>query len=155
MAKPFIHAKSSAKKFGGKWEDYYPIHDFMDCSKGAMPDNRHRCLTHNSWFIKHVLERVHFINSGPMTADGCFPTIVNSDGREVSVREIGEQHVLEDFRMKFIPTACDYLSNISMNMWMNGGMGGDVPPSHRDCNLKTKKKSKPIELSDINNIMVD
>lgn len=131
MAKPFIHAKSSAKKYGGKWEDYFPIHDFMDCSKGAFPDNRHRTLTHNAWFIKFVLERVHFPNSGPMTADGSFPTIVNSDGKHVSVREIGEQHILEDFGMKFIPSAADYLESMEMEPWMNNGMAGDTPPSYK------------------------
>ena len=130
MAKPFIHSKSSVKKYGGKWEDYFPIHQFMDCSKAAFPDNRHRTLTHNSWFIMEVLERVVFPNSGPMTPDFKFPTIKNSDGKFISVREIGEQHVLEDFRMKFIPTVADYLNGLDMELWMNNGMGGSVPPSH-------------------------
>jgi len=129
MSKPHIHARSSAKKYGGKWEDYFPIHDFMDCSKGAMPDNRHRALTHNAWFIKFVLERVHFANSGPMCPDGSFPVIINSDGKPVSVREIGEQHILEDFRNKFIPSAEDYLGEMEMQPWMNNAMGGDVPNS--------------------------
>ena len=127
--KPFIHAKSSAKKYGGKWEDYFPIHDFMDCSKGAFSDNRHRTLTHNAWFIKFVLERVHFINSGPMTPDGSFPTIINSDGTHVSVREIGEQHILEDFRYKFIPDASDYLEHMEMKNWMNAIPGKCIPSS--------------------------
>lgn len=51
MAKPYIHAISSAKRFGGKPEDYIEIHNLMDSSKGAIPDNRHRALTHNSWFF--------------------------------------------------------------------------------------------------------
>lgn len=131
MSKPFIHSKSSAKKYGGDWRDYFPIHDFLDCSKGAFPDNRHRALTHNSWFIKEVIERVHFPNSGPMTPDGRFPTIVNSDRKHISVREIAEQHILEDFRMKFIPTAADYLAGMEMEPWMNNGMGGDVPASFK------------------------
>ncbi len=131
MSKPFIHAKSSAKKYGGKWEDYFPIHDLIDCSKGAFSDNRHRALTHNAWFIKEVLERIHFPNSGPMTPDYKFPTIINSDRKHISVREIGEQHILEDFRMKFIPTAADYLNGMEMEPWMNNGMGGDVPESFK------------------------
>ena len=33
--KPFIHARSSAAKFGGKPEDYLPVHDLMASSKAA------------------------------------------------------------------------------------------------------------------------
>ena len=36
--KPFIHAKNSAKKFGGSYLDYLPIHNEMDSSKAALPD---------------------------------------------------------------------------------------------------------------------
>ncbi len=131
MSKPFIHAKSSAKKYGGKWEDYFPIHQIMDSSKAAFSDNRHRALTHNSWFIMEILERIHFPNSGPMTPDFKFPVIKNSDGKLISVREIGEIHILEDFRMKFIPTVADYLSDLEMQPWYNNGMGGDVPESFK------------------------
>lgn len=58
MSKPLIHAYSSAKKFGGVWEDYMDIHELMDSSKSAFPDNRHRCLTHNSWFIGFIIPKV-------------------------------------------------------------------------------------------------
>jgi hypothetical protein len=51
MSKPWIHAKSSARKFGGKPEDYIDVHNLMDSSKGTINDNRHRCLAHNSGFI--------------------------------------------------------------------------------------------------------
>lgn len=117
MSKPWIHAKSSAKKYGGKPEDYMPIHTLMDSSKSAIADNRHRCLTHNSWFIGA---------GGPLEL--IFGVIIiNSDGKEVSVRDIGEQHILEDFGMKFIPAASDYISEMSYKDWMNNGHG--EPPS--------------------------
>lgn len=45
MSKPFIHAISSAKKFGGKWTDYIEIHELIDSSKSVLSDNRHRALT--------------------------------------------------------------------------------------------------------------
>lgn len=115
MAKPFIHAKNSARKFGGTPDAYLPIHRFLDSSKSAIADNRHRCLTHNSWFLSVVLEAVFG------------ETIRNSEGREVSVREIGEQHVLEDYGMKFIPAASDFLAEIEWKPWMDNGRG--VPPS--------------------------
>lgn len=35
MANAWIHSKSSARKLGGTPEDYLPIHEKMDCSKGS------------------------------------------------------------------------------------------------------------------------
>jgi hypothetical protein len=114
--KPYIHALSSVKKYGGKPEDYIEIHNFLDSSKGAIPDNRHRALTHTSWFLSVVLERVFGV------------TITNFDGKVVSVRDIGEQHILEDYG-GFIPTAQDFLQEIEWQSWMNNGK--DKPPSHK------------------------
>ena len=115
MSKPWIHAMSSAKKFGGKPEDYIEIHNLMDSSKAVICDNRHRALTHNSWFVGVILEKIFGV------------TITNSNGRKISVRDIGEQHVSEDFRGRFIPSAQDYLQEMDMKPWMNNGRG--VPPS--------------------------
>lgn len=117
MAKPIFHAISSVKRFGGVPEDYLPIHDLMDSSKGTMPVVRHRALTHQSWFLSVILERIFG------------HVIINSDDRAVSVREIGEQHVLEDYQEKFIPTAQDYLQEMEIKSWMNNGHAGH-PPSH-------------------------
>lgn len=118
MSKPYIHATSSARRWGGVPEDYLPIHDFMDSSKGTIADDRHRALTHNAWFLSTVLERVFGHN------------IITSTGRKVSVRDIGEQHVLEDFGGRFIPSAQDYLEGIPHQPWMRNGRDG-VPPSFR------------------------
>lgn len=115
MSKPWIHAESSARKFGGEPTDYLEIHSFFDSSKATIADSRHRALTHNAWFIGTVLERVFGVN------------ITNSAGRLVSVRDIGEQHVLEDFGGRFIPSAQDYLQEIEFKEWMLKGSG--VPPS--------------------------
>lgn len=133
MSKPVFHAQSSAKKFGGKWEDYIDIHNFMDSSKGAIADNRHRALTHNSWFLSVVLEEVFGVAR------------FNSDGDQYSVRDIGEQHVLEDFGMRFIPTAQDYLEEINFKDWMNNGRVG-TPSSHRKINETrvVRQVEKPI-----------
>lgn len=119
MAKPYFHAQSSARKFGGEWTDYMPIHEFMDSSKAAIPDNRHRALTHNSWFVGTVLPRVF--------GETFFR---ESDGKPVQTRDIGEQHCLEDYKMRFIPSAQDFLENLEFQDWMQNG-DGEVPPSHR------------------------
>ncbi len=132
MAKPYIHAISSAKKFGGDPEDYMDIHQLMDSSKSAFPDNRHRALTHNAWFIGTILEKVFGV------------TRVNSGGKTYSVRDIGEQHCLEDFGGKFIPSAQDYIQEIEIKDWMQNGRG--CPPSYQK--IENKVKADKIEKSD-------
>ena len=114
MAKPWIHAVSSARRWGGKPEDYLEIHNLMDSSKQFIADARHRALTHNSWFL-WVLERVFG------------PVIQNSEGRTVSVRDVGEQHVLEDYGGRFIPTPQDFLQDLPMAEWMVAGKGAPPP----------------------------
>lgn len=130
MAKPIIHAESSARKFGGKAEDYLDIHELMDSSKAVIADNRHRALTHNSWFVGHILEKIF----------GSYR--VNSAGKRYSVRDIGEQHVLEDYRMKFIPSAQDFLAEMEYKGWMQNGMGN--PPSFEKIVNKGKLKQKEV-----------
>ena len=84
MAHPFHHALSSAKKWGGGPEDYLLLHQYMDQSKAAEADFRHRAALHHSLGI-HMLEQ-HF-----------GPVITISTGRTVPVRFIGEQHVIRRF----------------------------------------------------------
>lgn len=130
MSKPYIHAVSSARRFGGVPEDYLLIHNLMDSSKGAIADNRHRVLTHTSWFLSEILERVFGV------------TITNSAGRVVSVRDVGEQHILEDFGGRFIPTPQDYIENMEFADWMQNGKG--VPPSSAKLEEKRAKRVRLI-----------
>src|SRR5438477_9107683 len=103
MAHPLKHSESSAKKFGGKPEDYLPIHDWFDESKAFLGDFRHRALRHHAEGI-FLCERIFG------------HTITNSDGRVIPVRWIGEQHVKEDLGR--IPTASDWLRCIRPEPWM-------------------------------------
>lgn len=141
MSKPYIHAQISARRFGGQPEDYIEIHNLMDTSKGAIADNRHRVFTHNAWFIMEILERIKFTNSNPPTGDNKFVTIKNSDGKNISVRDIGEQHILDDFGNRFIPTAQDYVEHMDYKDWMGNGKG--VPSSHARI-VENRKKEQLI-----------
>lgn len=135
MAKPQIHAQSSARKYGGVPEDYIAIHNFMDSSKSVMGDNRHRALTHNSWFIGA---------GGPLElAFGV--TIKNSAGKDISVRDLGEQHILEDFGGRYIPTAQDYLQEMEYKNWMGGGRDNYPPSCER---IESKKTTTTRSLKD-------
>jgi hypothetical protein len=116
MATPLIHAESSAKRWGGTAQDYVEIHSKMDCSKKYFPDNRHRLLTHNMFFIFEVIIPIY----------GEY--ITNSSGKMVSVKDICELHILEDYHMKYIPTPQDWLENLQLKPWMNNGLG-EAPSS--------------------------
>lgn len=143
MSKPYIHALSSAKAFGGQPEDYIEIHNFLDSSKGTIADNRHRALTHTSWFLITILERIKFQNSNE-APNGIFATITNSDGKRVSVRDVGEQHILEDYHGKFLPTAQDFLENMESKPWMQNGEKG-YPNSIRWVLDKPKEPAEVIK----------
>ncbi len=124
MSKPYIHALSSVKHHGGVVSDYLPLHEFMDSSKATIADNRHRALTHNSWFILTIIPKVFG------------ETFVNSDGKTVSSRDIAEEHVQEDYGNRFIPSAQDFLQEMEYTEWMTNGKGS--PPSFaRISNRKT------------------
>lgn len=103
MAHPYHHAISSVKKWGGEVDDYLPIHSWFDESKAHMADFRHRALRHHA--------------EGIFAAEREFGVVIrNSDGRDVPVRAIGEQHVFEDLHK--IPTLADWLKNITPKAWM-------------------------------------
>ena len=60
MAHPIKHAESSARKFGGKTEDYLAIHNWFDESKAFFSDFRHRALRHHAegiFFARRCLAR--------------------------------------------------------------------------------------------------
>ncbi len=103
MAHAFYHAKSSAKNFGGIWEDYIELHNFMDHTKAHIADSRHRLLLHNSWGI-FLVERIF---GGIWTC--------KSNGRHIPTRAILEKHVLEDLHC--IPTLEQCFVNVPIEAW--------------------------------------
>ena len=71
----------------------------MDSTKELCSDNRHRIL-HTLWGIRRI----------------CIPifghTLFNSSGKEVNVKDLLElDHVLPDYRNRFIPTLLDFVVN--------------------------------------------
>ena len=68
-------------------------------------DASHRCVFHSAFgvfLIQDIFGR----------------TLVNSDGDEVSVRDVAEQHVVED--LGFIPSLTDWLHEMTIQPWMIG-----------------------------------
>ena len=81
--KPLQHAKISVYNHGGNINDYLDIHLWFDQTKSHHASMKHRALLHNSFGI--------FLCSQVF---GEYRT--NSSRREYSVRDIAEQHVLDD-----------------------------------------------------------
>jgi hypothetical protein len=127
MAHPLFHAKSSARKYGGKPDDYLAIHNWFDESKSYMGDVRHRALRHHAEGI-FLCEKLFGVS------------ITNSDGREVPVRFIGEQHVIEDLGR--IPSVSDWLSEMPMKAWMGPRSQLEITVEDiKEENMESGKKS--------------
>ena len=98
------HARSSARRWGGYSAEYMPFHLWFDESKNHRADVRHRALRHHTLGIEQLIEKFGEL-------------FVNSAGKQVPVRYIGEQHVKED--LGFIPTFSDWMRNMRMEKWMS------------------------------------
>ncbi|MEM1298077.1 MAG: hypothetical protein AAGH68_02270 [Pseudomonadota bacterium] len=107
MAHPLHHAESTQRRHGGRVDDYIDLHSWFDASKAYLADFRHRALRHHA--------------QGIFEAETVFgKVIINSDGRRVPVRVIGEQHVKEDCGGR-IPCLSDWLARITPAPWMSVG----------------------------------
>lgn len=107
MTHPVHHAATSVKRWGGVVADYMPIHDWLDATKEAFCDFRHRALRHHSL--------------GVFEAERIFgPAITNADGRVVPTRYIAEQHIKEDCG-GIVPSVADWLARIPAESWMSRG----------------------------------
>jgi hypothetical protein len=107
MGHPYHHSLSSARKFGGKAEDYQKIHDWFDHSKEMYANWRHRALRHHA--------------EGIFECERQFgTTITNSDGKKIPVRLIAEQHIRED--LGTVPSMQDWFRHIQREPWMTRGV---------------------------------
>ena len=107
MAHPIVHAKSSAKKFGGVWEEYIEIHNWFDETKSWVGSSYHRMFRHHSEGIFECEKKFGM-------------SFINSDGKTVYVRYVGEQHVKEDC-YNYIPSAREWIQALESKekpMWM-------------------------------------
>jgi hypothetical protein len=95
MAHPYDHARSSAKKWGGDPEEYLEIHQWFDETKSWYGHSMHRLFRHHSEGIFEA-EKVFGVS------------FVNSIGKRVYTRYVGEQHVKEDCN-GYIPSAREWI----------------------------------------------
>ncbi|TKK84592.1 hypothetical protein FDA94_28600 [Herbidospora galbida] len=113
----YYHAKSSAKRWGGKPEDYLLIHRFIDSSKAVIGDVRHRSLYHHTLGC-YLAEQIF----------GVTITVERTHGSvEVPVRLIAEQHIIED--LGWLPSPADYIKDMPIHTWMSGAVKKEYPLS--------------------------
>ena len=101
---PIIHSKSSAKHFGGDWEDYIAIHNWLDSSKVHIADCRHRHTHHHDSGVERAVEKF-----------GEF--IELSDGSKALTSSVAIQHIKEDCGGT-IPTKDDWFKELKIKPWM-------------------------------------
>lgn len=116
--KPWSHAQISAKKFGGDPRDYIEIHEFIDSSKAAHADMRHRAILHSAFGIYVTALVFGTMEQRPDGTWQRMPWMRNSAGDVVQVRDVAEQHVLDDLGK--IPSVGDWLAHMTLEAWMGG-----------------------------------
>lgn len=105
MAQSWKHAESAARHFGGVPGDYIEIEERIDSFKAMVGDVTHRQYLHNShgpWMMQEIFGR----------------TITNSDGKQVLVREVAENHIIED--LGWLPSPADWSACMTCKVWMGG-----------------------------------
>lgn len=113
------HAKSCAKKWGGRWEDYIEVHEFIDSSKKIVGDVRHRSIYHHTlgvFLCQEIFGRMLSITRSP-------DSVI-----QVPVRLVAERHILED--LGFLPSPADYIKGMPIAPWMSGSQRKEFDLSH-------------------------
>lgn len=113
---PVEHAKSAAAKWGGDYTEYLKYEQWLDETKAWVGESLHRMFRHHSEGI-FEMEKLFGVS------------FVNSVGKTVYTRYIGELHLKEDLD-GYIPSARD---------WVNALKKGERPDWMRKTQTITFK----------------
>jgi hypothetical protein len=91
--RPFQHSLSSTARMSEPWESHLPVHEFLDSTKFACADRRHRVVLHHSDLGAAIAARV-------------FP-------ERPDVQAIVDQHVREDLGRG--ASLCDWFDHCDTN----------------------------------------
>lgn len=81
--KPLQHAQISQKTYGGKWEDYIEVHNFLDSSKVVCAHFKHRFLLHHTEGVELGVKIFG-------------QHLVNSESKTVETKQLLTEHLIED-----------------------------------------------------------
>lgn len=93
------HAKLSAHRFGGGWEEWLVLHNWFDSSKSSWADYRHRAILHNQWGVDWATRKFGS-----------------------RARLVAEHHVREDLGR--IPTTTEWVTPLTMRGQVEGLVEG-------------------------------
>jgi hypothetical protein len=130
----YMHAQSSARKWGGTPEDYLSVHEFIDSSKMVIGDVRHRSLYHHTLGV-YLCQRIfgNVLKVPKSRIDGLFVS--------VPVRLVAERHIIED--LGWLPSPADYIDGMPIHPWMSGSKRTTLPLSHLLGPSSTDQESTP------------
>jgi hypothetical protein len=100
--KPLQHARISAHRYGGRWQDWIGIHDWIDRSKMIFPSMQHRMFLHSD-FGEWLTLRIHG------------EAIKGADGTVVSTIDLFRDHQLEDLGRTVL--LAEWLSETKREYW--------------------------------------
>jgi hypothetical protein len=109
--KPLQHARITAYRYGGEWQDWIAIHDWIDRSKAIFPSMQHRMFLHSD-FGEWLAIRIHG------------EAIEAKDGTVISTRDLFRDHQVEDLGRVIM--LAEWLHQVDTDYWMRRRK----PPRH-------------------------
>jgi hypothetical protein len=100
--KPLQHARITAHRYGGEWQDWIAIHNWIDRSKMIFPSMQHRMLLHSD-FGEWLAVRIHGEKIGA------------EDGTVIPTRDLFRDHQVEDLGR--VVTLAEWLREIDADYW--------------------------------------
>src|SRR5262245_32476744 len=100
--KPLQHARITAHRYGGGWQDWIAIHNWIDRSKAIFPSMQHRMFLHSD-FGEWLTVRIHG------------EAIGSKSGAVISTRDLYRDHQVEDLGR--VVTLAEWLHEIDADYW--------------------------------------
>ena len=100
--KPLQHARITAHRYGGEWQDWIAIHDWIDRGKAIFPSVQHRMFLHSDF--------------GEWLAVGIHGDAIGAeDGTVISTRDLFRDHQVEDLGR--VVTLAEWLHEVDADYW--------------------------------------
>ena len=101
--KPLQHARITAHRYGGGWQDWIAIHDWIDRSKAIFPSMQHRMFLHSD-FGEWLTVKIHG------------EAIRSKSGAIIPTRDLFRDHQVEDLGR--VVTLAEWLREVDTDYWM-------------------------------------
>jgi Domain of unknown function (DUF6915) len=100
--KPLQHARITGRRYGGEWQDWIAIHDWIDRSKAIFPSMQHRMFLHSD-FGEWLTVKIHG------------EAIEAKDGTVIPTCDLFRDHQVEDLGR--VVTLAEWLREIDADYW--------------------------------------